>query len=115
MSKKMPDFKSEKEEALFWSTHSPLDYGKCVEEKDSPFDYALSLLKKASKEHRETKRLLTFRMEPSQILLAKIIANKHGDNYQSLMRRWVKEGISRELSQDPSIGKELRREHLHAA
>jgi len=113
MKKKIPEFKSEKEEALFWSKHSPLDYPDESKEADRPFRFALYLLKRAAKEHKEKKRLLTFRMEPSQVLLAKIIAKKHGDNYQSLLRKWVREGIYKELKEDPDIEKKVRKENLH--
>ena len=110
--KKIPEFKSEKEEALFWSKHSPLDYQGETEEMKKPFEFALRLLENAAKEHKERKRLLTFRMEQSQILLAKIIAKKRGDNYQSLLRKWIREGICREIKGNPSIEKDVRKQNL---
>jgi predicted DNA binding CopG/RHH family protein len=113
MKKKMPSFKSEKEEALFWDKKSLLDYPDEVREIKDPFQYALYLLEHAAKEHKEKKRLLTFRMEQSQILLAKIIAKKKGDNYQSLFRKWIREGILRELKGNPEIEKSARKKNLH--
>ena len=97
MKKKIPEFISEREEALFWSKHSLLDHLDETEEVKKPFEFALYLLKRAAKEHKEKKRSLTFRMEQSQILLAKIIAKRHGDNYQSLLRKWIREGINKEM------------------
>lgn len=113
MKKKIPEFKSEAEEALFWKKHSPLDYPDESREVDNPFEFALDLLKRAAKEHKEKKHSLTFRMEPSQILLAKIIAKKKDDNYQNLLRKWVREGIYKELKEDPHIEKEVRKKNLH--
>jgi len=112
MKKKIPEFKSEKEEANFWSKHSPLDYPGEVGEIKKPFEFAIDLLKRASKEHKEKKRLLTFRMEQSQILLAKIIAKRRGDNYQSLLRKWIREGIYKEIKGNPGIEKDVRRQNL---
>jgi len=103
MKKKIPSFKSEEEEALFWSKHSPLDYPDDVVQADKPFHFALSLLKRAAKEHKEKKRLLTLRIELSQIYLAKIIAKKYGDHYQSLLRKWIRERICQELKEHPDI------------
>jgi len=113
MKKKIPAFKSEKEEALFWSKHSPLDYPDEVAQTDKPFNFALSLLKRASKEHKEKKRLLTLRIELSQIYLAKIIAKKYGDHYQSLLRKWIRERIYKELKDHPNIEEEIRKQNLH--
>jgi len=112
MKKKAPEFKSEKEEALFWSKHSPLDYPGESREVKKPFEFALYLLKHAAKEHKEKKRLLTFRMEQSQILLAKIIAKAYGDNYQSLLRKWIREGISKEIKRNPNIENNIRKQNL---
>ena len=103
MKRRIPEFKSEKEEALFWSKHSPLDYQGEISEADKPFHFALSLLKSAAKEHKEKKQLLTLRMELSLIYLAKIIAKKQGDHYQSLMRKWIKERIYKELKEHPNL------------
>ena len=113
MKKKIPKFKSEKEEAQFWSKHSPLDYPNEFSKQKRPFQFALSLLKKTAKEHKEKKRSLTFRMEISQIYLAKIIAKIYGDRYQTLMRKWIKERISKELREHPDIEKKIRRQNIH--
>ena len=106
--KHIPKFKSEKEEAKFWSGHSPLDYQEEFSETDKPFQFALSLLKKAAKEHKEKKRSLTLRMEPSQIYLVKIIAKRSGDNYQTLMRKWIRERVFLELRQHPRTPPETK-------
>ena len=115
MKKRIPKFKSEKEEALFWSKHSPLDYPDEAKETEQPFRFALSLLKSAAKEHKEKKQLLTLRMEQSQIYLAKIIAKIYGDHYQSLMRKWIRERIYKELKDHPDIEESIRRQDLRLA
>lgn len=105
--KKIPNFKTEKEEALFWDTHSPLDYpGEFVSVK-TPFEFAPNLLKKAAERREERKRSLTLRMGQRQIDLAKVIARYKGLGYQTLMRIWVIEGIRQEMKTHPEIGKLL--------
>lgn len=111
--KKIPKFKSEKEEAEFWSKHSPLDYPDEFKEIKKPFQFDVDFLKKMAKEHKEKKKTLTLRMEESQVLLAKIIANRLGDYYQSLIRDWVREGIIRELEEHPEIEEYIRKKQLH--
>ncbi|MBU1147817.1 MAG: BrnA antitoxin family protein, partial [Candidatus Omnitrophica bacterium] len=66
-----------------------------------------------AKEHKEKKKTLTLRMEESQILLAKIIANRLGDYYQSLIRVWVREGIIKELEEHPEIEEYIRKKQVH--
>lgn len=111
--KEIPKFKSEKEEVDFWSTHSPLDYPDKFKEVKKPFQFDVDFLKKMAKEHKEKKKILTLRMEESQILLAKIIANRLGDYYQSLIRDWVREGIIRKLEEHPEIEEYIRKKQLH--
>ena len=111
--KKVPKFKSEKEAAEFWSKHSPLDYSSEFKDSNEPFQFSVDFLKKMAKEHKEKKKTLTLRMEESQILLAKIIANRLGDYYQSLIRDWVREGIIKELEEHPEIEEYIRKKQLH--
>ena len=115
MKKKIPHFKSEKEEAAYWSRHSPLDHPDEFKDIDKPFEFAMALLEKAAGEHKEKKKLLTLRMEESQIRLAKVIARIYGDNYQTLMRKWIRERILQELKSHPDIENELRRSSIKAA
>jgi len=113
MKKKIPTFKSEGEEAKFWSKHSPLEYLEELKEEKSPFQFSVDLLKKIAEEHKEKKTAMTLRMEVSQIVLAKIIAKKSGDHYQTLIRRWVRERILRELKENPQLEEDIRRQELH--
>ena len=105
--KKMPKFKTEKEEARFWDTHSPLDYPSEFTDVKEPFEFAPGLLKKAAQRREERKRSLTLRMGQRQIDLAKVIAQYRGLGYQTLMRIWVIEGIRQEMKTHPEIGKLL--------
>ena len=113
MNKKLPKFKSEEEAAQFWSKHTPLDYPDEFKNIKNPFKFSLKLLREAAKEHREKKKSLTFRMEQSQILLAKIIANSQNAHYQSLMRMWIRDRIRKEIQDDPEIERYIRKQHLH--
>lgn len=107
MMKKVPKFKSEKEESRFWDTHSPLDYpGEFVEAKE-PFEFAPELLRKVAGRKEERKRSLTLRMGQRQIDLAKFIAKYKGLGYQTLMRMWVMEGIRKEFGAHPELRKLL--------
>ena len=111
MPKKVPVFKNEKEEARFWSKHSPLEFSGEFTEEKKPFEFALDLLKKAAEEHREKKNSVTLRMEPSQICLAKVIAAVRGYKYQTMMRNWIRERIHQEIKDDPEVEKALRQQH----
>jgi len=114
MNEKIPKFKSEEAEIRFWDKNSPLDYPDELVEEKKPFKFDNSLFKKAAHKQRERKTSLTFRMEESQILLAKIIAKRRGDHYQTLMRRWVRERIIRELKENPEIEKEIYGQKAHS-
>jgi len=100
---KLPKFKSEEEEAKFWDNNSPLEYKEEFAEVEEPFEFSPSLLRKAVKTQKERKRLLTLRMEPYQIDVAKLIARWKGCGYQTLMRMWVMEGLRREVKIHPEI------------
>ena len=103
--KKIPKFKSEEEEARFWTTHSPLDYSDEFTDVKEPFEFAPKLLEKAAKKREERKRQLTLRMGQRQIDLARIIAKWKGLAYQTQIRMWVIEGIRKELTAHPGIRK----------
>ncbi len=50
-----PKFKSEKDEADYWSKHSPLDHPNEFKDIDGPFKFSKSLLKKTA--NRRKKKL----------------------------------------------------------
>ena len=111
MRKKIPKFKSEKEEALFWSKNSPLDYPDEFTDIKEPINFAVSLAEKVMRERKERKSSVTFRMEPSQLFLLKIIAKISDNNYQTMMRNWIRERIRKELKNHPNVEKEVKKQH----
>lgn len=54
--KKIPKFKSEKEEAAFWSKHSPLDYPEEFKEVEKPFQFDKDFLKEKAREHKKKRK-----------------------------------------------------------
>ncbi|OGW76190.1 MAG: hypothetical protein A2Z72_08130 [Omnitrophica bacterium RBG_13_46_9] len=113
MKKKMPHFKSEKEEAEFWRKNSPLDYPDEFKEVKTPFQFSVEFLKKMAEEHREKKKSVTLRIEPSHIYITKIIAKYQGDYYQALFRKWIMQGIRGELLHNPKIKQSIRASNIH--
>lgn len=93
MSKKIPKFKNEQEEAEFWDTHSTADYWEQLEPAKINLD---AELKNKIKEH--SLKRVTLRLRPSQIEAAKEIAKKKDIPYQTLIRSWIAEAIRREQS-----------------
>lgn len=109
MKKKLPKFKSEKEEAQFWSKYSPLDFEEEFTDVKEPLEFDPALIERMAKERREKKRSVTFRIEPSKIDLVKIIAKKYGSAYQATLRIWINEKIYEELKKHPEIKKEIKK------
>lgn len=80
--KKIPRFKSEKEEADFWSAHDSTDY--LSETKEVKVKFA-----------RPKKRLISLRLDDNTIRKLKKIANSKGIGYLELVRMWVLENLSK--------------------
>jgi predicted DNA binding CopG/RHH family protein len=83
MKKKIPQFKSDKEEARFWSKHSLSDYWDDLEEA------------KGIQFVRPQKQVVTIRIERDLVQRLKAIAQKKGTTYSSLIRMWVIERLNR--------------------
>ena len=84
--KKVPKFKSEKEELEFWSTHDSaayLDYSKAKR--------ALFLNLKPST------RTISIRLPESLIEHLKVLANKRDIPYQSLLKMFLVEKVEEEF------------------
>lgn len=92
--KRLPKFKSAKQEARFWETHSLADYVGQMEDVTDLFTFAPQLIAKINE--RAQKRLLAIRLANWEIEKAKEIAKKRGMPYQTLMREWIDEGLRRE-------------------
>ncbi|HCC69246.1 MAG TPA: hypothetical protein DEP99_05105 [Nitrospiraceae bacterium] len=84
--KKIPKFKSEKEEAEFWATHDSAEY----------IDYSKAkrvLFPKL----KPTTKSISIRLPESLIEHIKVLANKRDIPYQSLMKMFLVERIEKEF------------------
>ncbi len=85
---KKPIFKDDEEAARFWETHEPMDYMSettLVEAPRPPKSQAISL-----------------RLDPTILGLAKRIARRKGIGYQTLIKIWITEAVSREMDRGVS-------------
>ncbi len=80
--KKIPKFKSEKEEADFWATHDSADYLSETTEVKARFT-------------RPKKKLVSLRLDEKTINRLKKIADSKGIGYLELIRMWVLESMNR--------------------
>jgi hypothetical protein len=81
--KKIPRFKSRQEEAEFWDTHSPLDYGEWTEVKR--FNVAKPLV-----------HILAVRLDAKTIDRLAAVGRKKGIGPSTLARMWLLERLERE-------------------
>ncbi len=81
--KKIPKFKSEKEAARFWETHSFEDYPTDTKESEIGFV-------------KKPKKTVALRLDPTDIKSVEAIAKKKGLSYTALLRRWIKEHLDKE-------------------
>ena len=84
--KRIPRFKTEKEEREFWRTHDSSEY---LEWNDS-IKITLAKLKPSTK-------TISLRLPESMIEELKILANKHDIPYQSLLKVFLAERLEEEL------------------
>lgn len=88
MKKKIPEFKSEAEERLFWQQHDSSEYLDWSEAEEVVF----STLK-------PTTKTISIRLPESMIEELKLLANKRDVPYQSLLKIFLSERIDSELHQ----------------
>jgi len=84
--KKIPKFKSKKEEFEFWSTHDSTEY----------VDYSKGK-KIAFSNLKPSVRTISVRLPESLIAYLKVLANKRDIPYQSLMKMFLVERIQKEF------------------
>jgi predicted DNA binding CopG/RHH family protein len=84
--KKIPNFKSEKEEAEFWATHDSTEYIDYSKAKRIVFQN----LKPSTK-------TISIRLPESLIEHLKVLANKRDVPYQSLLKIFLSEKVEEEL------------------
>jgi len=78
--KKIPKFKTEKEEAEFWATNDSTDYLSGTSEAKAKF-------------MRPKKKLVSLRLDEKTINELKKIADRKGIGYLQLVRMWVLENL----------------------
>jgi predicted DNA binding CopG/RHH family protein len=86
MKKKIPKFKNEAEERLFWQKHDSSDYLDWSDAEDT----VLPKLKPST-------RSISLRLPESMIEELKVLANKRDVPYQSLLKIFISEKIDAEL------------------
>src|SRR4030067_358359 len=96
MAKKIPTFKTDKEEAEFWDTHSAVDF------LDEPVELSNRLMKEIYRKSKKTK--ISLRVNPEHINLTKILARSKGIPYQTLVQMWIVEGLKRGLRRELKKG-----------
>jgi predicted DNA binding CopG/RHH family protein len=88
MKKKIPEFKTEAEERLFWQNHDSPEYIDWSDADEAVF----SRLKPST-------RTISIRLPESMIEELKLLANKKDVPYQSLLKIFLSERIDSELHQ----------------
>ena len=88
MKKKIPKFKTEAEERLFWQKHDSSEYLDWSDAKET----VLPKLKPST-------RSISIRLPESMIEELKVLANKRDVPYQSLLKIYISEQIDSELHQ----------------
>jgi predicted DNA binding CopG/RHH family protein len=84
--KKVPKFKSEKEELEFWSTHDSADYIDYSKTKRALFPKL-----------KPSTRTISIRLPESLIEHLKVLANKRDIPYQSLLKMLLAEKVEEEF------------------
>ncbi len=88
----IPRFKSEREEAEFWATHSV----DAIWDQLDPVEFEVSGKARRIDMRGARKRPVTLRLEERQVRRAKELARVKSLSYQALLRAWISEGIARE-------------------
>ena len=95
MKAPLPKFRSDKEEAEYFESHSVAEIWnqlpKARAAKPTPV-----LAESIRERHRSAKSPISIRLVPEQIAAAKRIAARKSVGYQTQLRMWIAEGIRRE-------------------
>lgn len=91
----LPSFRSDKEAADYFQTHSVADVWDRLPEA-KPAKASKALEKSIRKRHAAAKSPISIRLGPEQIAAAKKIAAAKSVGYQTQLRMWIAEGIRRE-------------------
>jgi predicted DNA binding CopG/RHH family protein len=85
MADKIPQFKTEQEEAEFWDSHDSTDFLDETEAVNVTFVDA-----------RPSMKQISLRLDPSVIDQLKSLATVKGIGYQTMIRMWVMERLGQE-------------------
>lgn len=83
--KKMPEFKTENDEAEFWKRHSIGDYWSDLKESDDAFK-------------RPKLTPITLKFDPLLLKKIKMLARKRGLSYNSYIRYLLAKSIERDIT-----------------
>lgn len=78
----LPQFDSEEEEAEYWANHSTAPYW----DKMEPEEFQVAV-------ERPRKKLISIRLDSDCLERIKVVANRKGIPYQTLIQMWLKEKI----------------------
>ena len=85
--RKIPHFKNEKEERKFWASHDSTEYIDWPKAKRVKFP-----------ELKPSEKSISIRMPQFLIEELKVLSNKRGIPYQSLLKQFLAERIEKELA-----------------
>jgi len=91
----LPKFRSDKEEAEYFETHSVAAAWDQLPKARAAKPTA-ALAKAIRDRHQSAKSPISIRLVPDQIAAAKRIAARKSVGYQTQLRMWIAEGIQRE-------------------
>ena len=91
----LPKFRSDREAAEYFESHSLADVWKNLPEGQKT-ELSAALAKSIRQRHARAKSPISLRLAPDQIAAAKRIATAKSVGYQTQLRMWVAEGIRRE-------------------
>lgn len=97
----LPKFRSDKEAAEYFETHSVADVWDRLP-KSKPGNPSAALTESIRVRHSRAKSPISIRLVPEQIAAAKKIAAAKSVGYQTQLRMWIAEGIRRETKRTDS-------------
>jgi predicted DNA binding CopG/RHH family protein len=97
----LPKFRSDKEAAEYFDTHSVADIWDQLP-PSKPAKVSPALAKSIRERHAAAKAPISIRLVPEQIAAAKKIAAAKSVGYQTQLRMWIAEGIQRETKRSGS-------------
>jgi predicted DNA binding CopG/RHH family protein len=91
----LPRFRSDKEAADYFQTHSVANAWNQLPEAE-PARVSRAMARSIRERHTAAKSPISIRLGPEQIAAAKKIAAAKSVGYQTQLRMWIAEGIKRE-------------------